>query len=121
MTDESNIREVIELYTVGTYEGDAEKLQQSFHPKAVMNGYLMGDLMLATPEPFIEEMQKAPIKNATTDYNGEITYLDIAGKVATVTLKETGFPGGLSFTNYFHLIDDGSGWKIISKTFNSNP
>ncbi|RLA05117.1 MAG: hypothetical protein DRQ47_01990 [Gammaproteobacteria bacterium] len=121
MSDEAKIRKIMELYTIGTYEGDANKLHQSFHPKAVMNGYLMGELMIATPDPFIEEMCKAPIKNATTDYKGEITYIDIAGKVATVILKEIGFPGGLSFTNYFHLIDDGSGWKIISKAFNSTP
>ena len=59
---------------------------------AVMNGYLAGQPMLATPQPFIDEMQRAPLK-----------------------------AGGKEFTNHFHLIDDGSGWKIISKLFTQNP
>lgn len=117
MSEEAKIRAVIDLYTQGTYEGDADKLRQSFHPNAVMNGYLVGQLMLTTPEPFIAQMENAPIKDTDADYRPEITDIAIDGQVASVTLKETGFPGGVRFTNYFHLIDDGSGWKIISKAF----
>lgn len=120
MTSESQIREVVRLYTEGTYEGSTEKLGRCFHEKAVMNGYLQDQPILGTPEPFIQQLQANPVKDAGTDYQWEISGLDIDGQVATVILKETGFPGGISFTNYFHLIDDGAGWKIISKTFCSH-
>ena len=117
---EAKVRHIITLYTQGTYEGDADKLEKCFHSKAVMNGYLGGQLLLATPEPFIKNMQNAPIKDTDAPYHSEIIDISIDGQVASVTLKESGFPGGMSFTNYFHLIDDGSGWKIISKTFTSH-
>jgi hypothetical protein len=121
MSQETQIRATIQNYTEGTYEGDAKKLKASFHEKSVMNGYLQGQLMLATPDPFISQMCESPIKDTAAEYHSEITTIAIDGQVAAVTLVETGFPGGMGFTNYFHLIDDGSGWKIISKTFISHP
>jgi len=118
MDQEANIRKVIELYTQGTYEGNADKLNESFHEKAVMNGYLGGQLLLATPKVFINEICKSPMNQMDFDYSPIVTELSIEDKVATVTLVET-YPDGMSFTNYFHLLDDGNGWKIISKTFTS--
>lgn len=118
MDQEANIRKVIELYTQGSYEGNADKLNESFHEKAVMNGYLGGQLLLATPEVFINEICKSPMNQTDFDYSPIVTELSIEDKVATVTLVET-YPDGMSFTNYFHLLDDGNGWKIISKTFTS--
>ena len=82
-----------------------------------MNGYLNGQPLLATPEPFIEEMRKAPLQDAGAPYRWRITDVQVAGKVASATLKETGFPDRSGFINYFHLIDDGGGWRIISKLF----
>ena len=118
MQQEAEIRKVIELYTQGTYEGNAEKLEESFHEKAVMNGYLAGQLILAAPDVFIADICKSPMNQTDFDYSPIVTELSIEDKVATVTLVES-YPGDLNFTNYFHLIDDGNGWKIISKTFTS--
>jgi len=118
MEQEAEIRQVIELYTQGTYEGNAEKLEESFHEKAVMNGYLGGQLLMASPEPFITEICKAPMNQTDFDYSPVVTELSIEDKVATVTLIET-YPDGMNFTNYLQLIDDGNGWKIISKLFSS--
>ena len=118
MDQEAEIRKVIELYTQGTYEGDAVKLEASFHENAVMNGYLGGQLLMATPAPFIAEICKAPMSQTDFNYSPVVTELSIEDKVATVTLLET-YPDGMSFTNYFHLIDDGADWKIVSKLFAS--
>jgi hypothetical protein len=115
------VRAVMKLYTDGTFEGDAGKLRQAFHPKAVMNGYLQGRPTLGGPEPFIARMERSRMKDSGAPYKPEIAHLEIQGKVAQVTLNERGFMGNGEFTNYFHLIDDGSGWKIISKTFTSLP
>jgi len=49
--------------------------------------------------------------------NITLTIIDVIGKVASATIKETGFAGYMAFTNYFHLINDAKEWKIISKTF----
>ena len=82
-----------------------------------MNGCLNGQLLLATPAPCIEEMRKAPLQDAGAPYRWEITDLQVAGQVASATLKESGFPDGSGFANYFHLLEDGDGWRIVSKLF----
>ena len=117
--DVTAVKQVIALYTQGTFEGDTDKLNRAFHPNAVMNGSLRGKMVLATPKRFIESMGKLKLNITGAQYNANITHIEVDGKVATVTLKETGL-GKSSFTNFFHLIDDGSGWKIISKAFQSH-
>ena len=113
----ARITEAIELYTQGTYEGDGEKLRSVFHERAVMNGYIGDELITESPAEFIEGMERLRMRDLGAGYQPSIVSVEIEGRVAAVTLGETGFPGGMSFTNYFHLIDDGTGWKIISKTF----
>ena len=113
----AHITEAIELYTQGTYEGDGEKLRSVFHERAVMHGYIGDELITESPAEFIEGMERLRMRDSGAEYRSSIVSMEIEGRVAAVTLGETGFPGGMSFTNYFHLIDDGTGWKIISKTF----
>jgi len=92
------------------------KLNECFHERAIMNGYLGDQLLLATPELFIAEICKSPMKETGFDYSPIVSELNIDDNVASVTLVES-YPDGMGFTNYFHLINDGNGWKIISKTF----
>lgn len=117
--EEAAVRAVIDLYTQGTFEGDTDKLTRAFHTNAVMNGSLRGKIVLATPKRFIESMGKLKLNTTGVKYQAKITHLEVDGIVATVTLKEQGL-GETDFTNFFHLINDGSGWKIISKAFQSH-
>ncbi|GAA6151578.1 nuclear transport factor 2 family protein [Pseudoteredinibacter isoporae] len=112
-----DIHAVLNDYTQGTYLGDRALLESVFHPSAVMNGYLGKQLMISKPAQFIADVVKMEIHKAKTPYSYQVTSISIDGKVASVVLTEAGFPGNMAFTNYFHLIDDGHGWKIISKTF----
>lgn len=77
-----------------------------------------GQQLTGTPEPFFNDIANNPfMADAGAPYHGEIVTVDITGMVASVTLKETGFAGGMAFTDYFHLIKADGAWKIISKTF----
>jgi hypothetical protein len=117
-TDEKRVRKVIQNYIDGTYQADVQALRTCFHPKAVMNGFLGKQLLLGDPEPFFQDIGGKPAMAATgAPYKGEITLVHIAGRTAAVTLRETGFGGGLAFTDFFHLIEENGQWKIISKTF----
>ena len=83
-----------------------------------MNGYLNDQLLLGDPEPFFQQMENNPsMAEGGAPYKGKITSLDVVGNVASVTLKETGLGGGMSFTDYFHLVKVEGEWKIFSKTF----
>ena len=48
-TEMKAVLEVINNYVDGTFNADIEKLKGVFHEKAVMNGYLGPDCLIATP------------------------------------------------------------------------
>jgi len=112
------VREVLQNYIDGTYHADAAKLKGVFHEKAVMNGYLGPNLLLADPSPFIEDITGAPSMQSNDDpYRAEINNIHVEGNVASATIIETGFRGEVSFMNFFQLIKIDGAWYIISKLF----
>jgi len=114
------VRQVAQRYIDGSYSGDVDMLRKVFHPKALMAGYLQGQLVIGTPEPFFAEIEKHPsMAESGASYKAEIKSVDVVGQIASVVLVETGFFGVLSFTDYFHLLKEHGEWKIISKTFTS--
>ena len=118
MNDPSEIeavRAVIERYIEGS-KGDVEILRSAFHPDATMTGYLAGNLMLGTPEPFFDVVKSAVTSESASSYKAEIRSIEVVGRAATATLVESGFLGS-DFTDFFQLIHDDEGWRIISKTF----
>lgn len=116
-TEKEAVCRVIEQYIDGTFNGDGKALRTCFHPKAVMNGYLDGQLIMGGPEPFFEQIENNPsMAEGGAPYKGEITAVEVVGNVADVTLKETGFAGTMNFTDFFHLLKEDE-WKIICKTF----
>lgn len=118
MNDPSDIqavREVIERYIEGS-KGKVETLRSAFHPDATMTGYLGGNLMLGTPEPFFDVVKSTVTSESAEAYTAEIQSIEVIGRAATATLVESGFLGS-DFTDFFQLIHDDAGWRIISKTF----
>jgi len=113
-------RAVIKEYVDACNEGDVSRLRAIFHEQAVMSGYMMDDFLIGSAEPFFQAVASPPPEAPPNpgNYKGEITEVDVAGEIATITLKEVGFMG-LNFTNYFHLVKVDDTWLIVSKTFNS--
>jgi len=116
--EEAAVREVIQKYVDGTFCADIPALKSVFHEKAVMNGYLGPNLILADPTPFLEDMASAPSMKTNNDpYKSEIRSIQIEGNVASVALCETGFRGDAALVDFFHLIKTDGEWRIISKLF----
>lgn len=112
------VRAVIESYIQGAYRADIGLLRSCFHESAVMNGYLTGNAILATPEVFFQDVAGRPAMSETgAPFRCEITHLDVVDDIASVTLKESGFFGQLRFTDFFHLMKVDGAWKIFSKAF----
>ncbi len=117
-SDADQVRGVIGRYIEGSQRGDLGLVKSVFHPDARMSGFLQGNMMVGGPQPFYDAVASAPSPEKSGEpYRAQITHLDVAGRVASVTLTEGPY-WGLHFTNYFHLIRAGSDWLIISKTFN---
>ena len=113
-----NARAVIQEYVAACAAGSAQRLRAIFHENALMSGYMMGEYLMGSPEPFFRAVENPPPgAEEGGGYKAEITSVEVSGPVASITLKEAGFMG-LNFTDYFHLAKIGDEWKIISKTFN---
>ena len=118
--DVSAVREVMQRYVDATFRADVVTLRNIFHPGASMTGYLGDDLLEGTPEPFFADLGSRPsMAESAAPYEAEISSIDVSGRAATATLNESGFFGVMRFVNYFHLLNVGGDWKIISKTFAS--
>jgi Putative lumazine-binding len=118
-SEAAEARAVIEEYVDACAAGSVARLQAIFHEQALMSGYMMGDYIMGSPEPFFQAVASPPPQAPPTtgNYTGEITSVEVSGAVASVTLKEAGFMG-MNFTDYFHLAKVDGNWLIISKTFN---
>lgn len=109
---------VMNDYIDGSYNADIDKLKGAFHEKAVMNGYLGPDCVIATPEAFIADIAGAPsMASAGDPYDVQIEQVYIEGNIASVTVSETGFRGAATLVDVFQLIKEDGSWKIVSKLF----
>lgn len=111
------VKKVINTYIEGTYNADREKLESAFHEKAVMNGYMGDELIITSPEAFIEDVTSKPsMKSQDVNYSTKLLEVNMVDKIATAVIYESGFFGSICFEDHFQLIFDEE-WKIVSKLF----
>lgn len=109
-----NPKATIEAYVEATRRGDVKTLKSLFVPAALMSGYYEGEFYSGSPDPFFDEVRDNPSpEESGENYEGKITYVEMFGEVAQVTMKERGYLG-VNFTN-LALVDDK--WQILSKTY----
>ena len=117
MSDAEAIRAVLRDYYEGARDGDLERVRGAFHPGALMSGYLQGQLLVGTPQPFFDVVRDAPAPARSGEpYRFEIVRLEVAGPIASVTIDEGPYLG-MQFTEYMHLIRNEGRWQIVSNTF----
>lgn len=111
--DTAEITRVVNLYIDGAGNGNADQLNEAFHKSARWFGALDGVDYDMDKEGFVAYMVGTP----GLPSKAEIVDVHIDGSAARATVKEEGFWGGISFTNFFNLsILDGR-WQITNKTF----
>ena len=111
----TEITRLINLYIDGAGKGDASKLNEAFHSSARWFGTMSGVDYDMDKAGFVALMVESP--GDAGQLTAKITDIQIDGTVAVATVKEEGFWGTLSFTDYFTLsILDGH-WQITCKTF----
>jgi len=111
--DTAEVTRVLNLYIDGAGNGNADQLNEAFHKSARWFGSMDGVDYDMDKEGFVAFMVETPGNPSSA----KIVDIQIDGTAATATVKEEGFWGGLSFTDFFVLsILDGR-WQITCKTF----
>ena len=103
---------VIQEYVDACKAASVERLKGVFHPNALMSGYMQGEFLMGSPDPFFQIVETS----SPCEYDYEISQVDVNGDVASVRLDEEGYLG-MNFTDYFHVANVDGKWQIISKTF----
>ena len=115
--DYASVRTVIDNYIKGSYTADTDLLKRCFHPNAVMSGYYRGDLDIGSPQPFFDQLEfELSPKSSSEDYQAEISFIHIAGCMASVGVVEDNLLG-TNYVNHFHLLKIDDQWRIISKIY----
>jgi len=115
--DYAAVRCVLEQYIEGSYTANTELLKRCFHPKALMSGYLEGQLDIGSPQPFYDELEATPSsKSSGENYQAEIGFIHIAGRMASAAIVEDNLLG-MNYVNHFHLLKIEKHWRIISKIY----
>ena len=82
-----------------------------------MSGYYRGDLDIGSPQPFFDQLEsELSTKSSGEDYKAEVTFIHIAGCMASAGLVEDNLLG-TNYVNHFHLLKIDDHWRIISKIY----
>lgn len=113
--DLEEITRLINLYIDGAGKGNADKLNEAFHSSARWFGTMGGTDYDVDKTGFVDLMVESP--GDSGNLVAKITDIQIDGTAAVATVKEEGFWGTLSFTDYFTLSVLDGRWQITCKTF----
>ena len=102
--DLQEVTRLLNLYIEGAGKGNAEKLNEAFHASARWFGTMGGVDYDVDKAGFVAMMVESPD-------------IQIDGTVAVATVKESGFWGTLSFTDYFTFSVLDGHWQITNKVF----
>ena len=116
LSAEGGIREAINRYAEGMETSNVEILKEAFHQQAILCGYL-DDEMIAAP---IEGLYDWVSSNSAPEvFNLSILAIEVAGRVAAATARET--DSHSEVIDYFHLLKGGDRWLIVSKLWDAKP
>lgn len=120
MSDDQQIRAVIDDYFQGMYHSDTDRLWRAFHSDARINGWDEGKLIDAPIAKFIDFIGgvSAPADDGEA-FDMEIISIDMAGSAASVKVKD--LYKGLRFTDFLTLLRFDDGWRIVNKAFSHLP
>ena len=117
MSDDSQIRSVIQTYFDCMYESSADKTHAAFHPDAWITGYLPDgyhQLSVSQFADMVSSKQPSP-KDSGEDARLDVVSLDIAGNTAVAQVRDDYL--GLTFLDTLSFIKKDDEWSILNKLF----
>ena len=111
--DTTEVTRVVNLYIDGAGNGNADQLNEAFHKSARWFGSVDGVDYDMDKDGFVVYMVETQGKPTSA----KIVDIQIHDTAATAIVKEEGFWGTLSFTNFFNLAILDGRWQITCKTF----
>lgn len=117
MSDESQIRSVIQTYFDCMYESSAEKAHAAFHPDARITGYLEDGLHQMTVGDFagFVASHQPSAKQKGEPARLDVLSLELAGNTAVARVRDDYL--GLTFLDTLSFLKSDGQWCIYNKLF----
>jgi len=118
MSDElSAIRDTVQTYLDGLYEGDVEKLGRAFHPTSALTHVVDGELKILPRAQWFEAVKNRPSPQASgLPREDHVLTIDLIGpSMAHVKLKCAIPPR--YFTDILSLLKVDGRWQVAQKVF----
>ena len=115
--DKTGIEQTVQVYFDSMYESDLKKVNQAFHPNAMISGSLNGNFSEMTREDFgkfVASQQPSP-KAKGEPARLEIVGIDIAGETAVARVRDDYL--GRTFLDTLSMIKQDSEWVIYNKLY----
>jgi hypothetical protein len=115
------IRQTIQTYLDGLYEGDTGKLAEAFHESCHLYSVGQDGVLADVPRPKWLDIVKgrASPKSQNLPRTDRILSIDIAGSDSALVKLECSIHPRY-FTDYLTLLRFGPRWQIVSKTFRTD-
>ena len=118
MSDEKNsIEQTVQVYFDSMYESDSAKVDQAFHPNAMITGSFDGALSEMDREgfgKFVASQQPSP-KDKGEPARLEIVSVDVAGDTAVARVRDDYL--GRTFLDTLSMIKQDDRWVIYNKLY----
>lgn len=118
MKNREELLKIAELYREGSYNADAELLRRIFHADCMSYGYINGEFTAMPAADYIDWISSVePMCSSGVDFKVTVESFDICDKIASLTIRESGFFGRQTYIDNFQLMNIHGEWKIVSKLF----
>jgi hypothetical protein len=116
--EEAAVRQAIEHYFRGHATGDGQHFRKVFHPEAKLFWMREGKFTQRTSEEYIAGASGKPAPDEAARKRS-IQHIDITGNAAVVKVL-LDYPSA-RLTDYMSMLKIDGEWKIVNKTFVSEP
>jgi len=115
--DKQLIQQTIQVYFDSMYYSSRDKLEEAFHPSAMITGVFGGEFTEMSRDAFgdfVVSQQPSP-KEKGEKAQLEILSIDIAGETAVTRVRDDYL--GFTFLDTLSLVKIGDKWSIYNKLY----
>lgn len=111
------VEKAAEKFVRSVAEGDSSYAKELFIDKAVLFGYLDGELEHGSIEQFYNNVDTV---SGGENFNARIDILLLEETLAVVRVLEEGWGDRIDFTDILLLLKMNEEWKCVAKAYNQN-
>ena len=117
MADLDGIRDTIQNYFDGLYDGDLERMRRAFHPCCHLYSVSEGSIQDESAPDWFQRIQNRPSpasQGATR--RDRIIFLDLNSTGSALAKVQVSAPSG-RYSDYLSMLKLHEGWRIVAKVF----